>query len=115
MRCLLACLTCRWMPWLQVGGYLVNPASIPIWLRWLRYLSPMSFAFEAMFANEFRGQYYNFGVQGYEVCLYVRRASTACLCCRSIASLLLRTAYPMWAGQMLPDMHSASRAATSVP
>jgi hypothetical protein len=50
-----------------VGGYLVNPTSIPAWLRWLRYLSPLSFAFEALFGNEFRGQYYNFGVEGYEV------------------------------------------------
>jgi hypothetical protein len=29
-----------------VGGYLVNPMSIPAWLRWIRNLSPMSFAFE---------------------------------------------------------------------
>lgn len=32
--------------WVLIGGYLVNPASIPIWLRWVRNLSPLSFAFE---------------------------------------------------------------------
>lgn len=53
--------------WVLVGGYLVNPGSIPAWLRWLRWLSPLSFAFQAMYGNEFRGQYYDFGVEGYEV------------------------------------------------
>jgi hypothetical protein len=53
--------------WVLVGGYLVNPGSIPVWLRWLRWLSPLSFAFQAMYGNEFRGQYYDFGVEGYEV------------------------------------------------
>lgn len=53
---------CRWV---LVGGYLVNPNSIPVWLRWVRSLSPMSFAFEVLAANEMSGQYYNLDVKGF--------------------------------------------------
>ena len=45
--------------WVLVGGYLVNPSSIPAWLRWLRYASPLSYAFEVMAANEMGDQAYD--------------------------------------------------------
>jgi len=51
--------------WVLVGGYLVNPSSIPVWLRWVRYLSPMSYAFEAMASNEMADQLYAIKVEGF--------------------------------------------------
>ena len=48
-----------------IGGYLVNPASIPVWLRWVRCLSPMSFAFEVLAANEIGDQYFSIHVDGF--------------------------------------------------
>jgi hypothetical protein len=51
--------------WVLVGGYLVNPASIPAWLRWIRNLSPLSFAFEVMAANEMADQYFSIHVDGF--------------------------------------------------
>jgi ABC-type multidrug transport system permease subunit len=51
--------------WVLVGGYLVNPSSIPVWLRWVRYLSPMSYAFEVMASNEMADQLYAIKVDGF--------------------------------------------------
>jgi hypothetical protein len=51
--------------WVLVGGYLVNPMSIPAWLRWVRCLSPMSFAFEVLAANEMADQVYALRVAGF--------------------------------------------------
>ncbi|PNH08329.1 ABC transporter G family member 7 [Tetrabaena socialis] len=51
--------------WVLVGGYLVNPSSMPLALRWLRYTSPMSYAFEALFANQVKGTRFVFDVDGY--------------------------------------------------
>ena len=51
--------------WVLVGGYLVNPASIPLWLRWIRNLSPLSFAFEVLAANEMADQYFSIHVDGF--------------------------------------------------
>ncbi|KAI8468840.1 MAG: hypothetical protein J3K34DRAFT_459689 [Monoraphidium minutum] len=51
--------------WVLVGGYLVNPMSIPTWLRWIRTLSPMSFAFEVLAANEMADQTYSLKVSGF--------------------------------------------------
>ncbi|GBF94737.1 ATP-dependent permease [Raphidocelis subcapitata] len=51
--------------WVLVGGYLVNPMSIPGWLRWIRNLSPMSFAFEVLAANEMADQMYGLRVAGF--------------------------------------------------
>lgn len=42
--------------WVLVGGYLVNPKSIPLAVRWIRYLSPMSYALEVLAANEMGDQ-----------------------------------------------------------
>lgn len=48
--------------WVLVGGFLVNPASIPVWVRWLRYASPLSYGFEGLFSNEIRGLAFNIAV-----------------------------------------------------
>ncbi|KAI8475486.1 MAG: hypothetical protein J3K34DRAFT_483207 [Monoraphidium minutum] len=50
--------------WVLVGGYLVNPNSIPPWLRWVRSLSPMSFALEVLAANEMADQTYDIKIPG---------------------------------------------------
>ncbi|GBG00349.1 hypothetical protein Rsub_13081, partial [Raphidocelis subcapitata] len=51
--------------WVLVGGYLVNPKSIPAGLRWVRCLSPMSYALEVLAANEMGDQIYSLRVTGY--------------------------------------------------
>jgi hypothetical protein len=51
--------------WVLIGGYLVNPTSMPVWLRWVRWLCPMSYAFEAMASNELTGQVYALRVDGF--------------------------------------------------
>lgn len=69
----LPCLQPRYHPsppplpprWVLIGGYLVNPASIPGWLRWVRSLSPLSFAFEVLAANEVADQYFAIHVDGF--------------------------------------------------
>ncbi len=48
--------------WVLVGGYLVNPSSMPRALAWLRYTSPLSFAFEGLFANQVKGTHFLFNV-----------------------------------------------------
>lgn len=50
--------------YIMLGGVLVNTASIPAWLRWLCYLNPMSYALEAMTANEIAGQYFSLEFNG---------------------------------------------------
>jgi len=50
---------------LQLGGFLVNPESIPAWIAWVRYLSPMSYALEAMASNEMADDYYTISVDGF--------------------------------------------------
>lgn len=51
--------------WVMVGGFLVNPKSIPAALSWLRYISPLSYAFETLFANQVMGTHYTFAVSAY--------------------------------------------------
>jgi ABC-type multidrug transport system permease subunit len=51
--------------WVLIGGYLVNPSSIPRWLRWVRSLSPLSFAFEVLAANEMADQFFSIHVDGF--------------------------------------------------
>jgi ABC-type multidrug transport system permease subunit len=47
------------------SGFLLNFASIPVWLIWLRYLSFFSYAFEALTANELEGLQLELGVEGF--------------------------------------------------
>lgn len=44
--------------WVLLGGFLVNPDSIPAWLRWARYATPFTFANEALLTNEASGRLY---------------------------------------------------------
>eukprot|EP00918_Siedleckia_nematoides_P033426 GHVU01072557.1.p1 GENE.GHVU01072557.1~~GHVU01072557.1.p1 ORF type:complete len:480 (+),score=101.15 GHVU01072557.1:801-2240(+) len=41
---------------LTVGGYSANPMSMPIWLSWLSYLSPIFYSFEAMAIHLFHDE-----------------------------------------------------------
>ncbi|KAJ3414935.1 ATP-binding cassette sub- G member 1 [Chytridiales sp. JEL 0842] len=43
------------MPMMLFSGYFVNPQLIPIWLRWLKYLSPMKYAFEGAVKSQLEG------------------------------------------------------------
>ena len=40
---------------LMFSGYFLNDESIPVWLSWLKYLSFIRYAFQALVVNEFRG------------------------------------------------------------
>eukprot|EP00877_Chromochloris_zofingiensis_P006636 jgi/Chrzof1/2225/Cz11g07110.t1 len=51
--------------WVLVGGFLVSPQAIPVWIRWLRYCTPLSYAFEAMIGSELQGFSFTFKVAGY--------------------------------------------------
>lgn len=37
------------------SGYFLNESSIPIWVRWLKYISFIRYTFQALAVNEFRG------------------------------------------------------------
>jgi ABC-type multidrug transport system permease subunit len=47
------------MPLIQFGGFLVNAGTIPWYLRWFQYLSPVRYAMESITTNEFQGKTYN--------------------------------------------------------
>jgi len=40
------------LAWLLFGGFLVNAASIPAHIKWVRWLSPLSYAFEILATTE---------------------------------------------------------------
>jgi len=43
------------MPLMIFSGFFVNTATSPIWLRWIKYISPMKYSFVALIKNEFTG------------------------------------------------------------
>ena len=49
------------MPAIQFGGFLVNAGSIPWYLTWLQYLSPIRYTLEAIANNEFENRTYDLG------------------------------------------------------
>lgn len=46
------------MPMMLFGGLFANNESIPIWLRWFQYISPIKYCAEALLWNEFRNDPY---------------------------------------------------------
>mmetsp|Transcript_8051 Transcript_8051/g.7131 ORF Transcript_8051/g.7131 Transcript_8051/m.7131 type:complete len:102 (+) Transcript_8051:514-819(+) len=40
------------LPFLIFGGLLVNLNTVPVWIRWLGYISPIRFSAEALLRNE---------------------------------------------------------------
>lgn len=48
---------------LLVGGFFVNVASIPAWIRWLHYLSVFFYAYAALITNEVATLSLNFAVR----------------------------------------------------
>lgn len=85
--------------WVLIGGYLVNPNSIPVWLRWVRDLSPLSFAFEVLAANEMADQFFSIkvdglpsigGIKGDGACARARVCVCVCVCERRGPSRMLR-------------------------
>lgn len=49
------------------GGFLANKSVIPHVLRWITYLSPFRYAWEAMVINEFSNSYLTLGAPGVDV------------------------------------------------
>ena len=43
------------------GGFYINIESLPVWLRWVQYLSLMRWAFEGLSVNEFTGLEFDCG------------------------------------------------------
>lgn len=41
------------------SGYFLNESSIPIWVRWLKYISFIRYTFQGLSVNEFRGAKFN--------------------------------------------------------
>jgi len=57
---------------LLVGGFFVNAASMPVWISWLRFVSPFFYAYAALTVNEFSSLLLNFEVEGYTAVQNVR-------------------------------------------
>ena len=38
---------------LRTGGFFVQPSSIPVWLRWIRYVTYMRWSYVALVRNEY--------------------------------------------------------------
>ena len=57
---------------LLVGGFFVNPASMPDWISWLHYLSAFFYAYAALTINELSSLLLNFEVEGYAAVQNVR-------------------------------------------
>jgi len=47
------------MPFMLFGGFFMKIDLIPIWLRWLQYLSLFKYGFEALLTNEFHDTPYH--------------------------------------------------------
>jgi ABC-type multidrug transport system ATPase subunit len=43
------------LPLMIFSGFFINTASVPVYLMWIKYLSPMFYAFQAYCHNEFTG------------------------------------------------------------
>jgi len=43
------------IPLMIFGGFFANTANIPVWLAWIKWLSPMKYGFSASAQNEFEG------------------------------------------------------------
>lgn len=67
------------MPFVVFGGFMTNAGTIPDWINWLQYLSPVRYGFEALIYNEFEDRtdipqsrnpitFLNFNL-GYGVCM----------------------------------------------
>ena len=41
------------LPMSLFGGYISNTSTIPSWINWFQYISPIRYAFECMVHNEF--------------------------------------------------------------
>ena len=59
------CMTFILLQWAIFGGFLSNTAAMPVALGWLRWLSVVFYAFEAMLSNELHGLSLNFDVSGF--------------------------------------------------
>jgi ATP-binding cassette, subfamily G (WHITE), eye pigment precursor transporter len=51
------------MPFMLFGGFYSNLRSMPAWLGWLQWVSPIKYALEAMVFNEYKEG----SAQGYDI------------------------------------------------
>lgn len=63
-------------------GFVIPPVDIPPWIKWLSYLNPLNYAFEAMMINEFRNRTFTCSSfvpagPGYETAAGLTRSCTA--------------------------------------
>ena len=42
------------LPSMLFAGFMNNVMSIPVWIRWIQYISPFRYSMEAMFRNQYR-------------------------------------------------------------
>jgi len=47
------------LPFIIFGGLFANTSSLPIWIRWLQWASPLKYAYTALMQNEFNGVTFN--------------------------------------------------------
>merc|ERR1711979_117825 len=43
------------LPLVMFSGFVLNPDSIPVYLKWVEWISPSKYAFAALAQNEFEG------------------------------------------------------------
>lgn len=51
----LAVLPLLLLPLMMFSGLIINIGSIPIYFRWIKYISPMKYGYEALMKNEYIG------------------------------------------------------------
>lgn len=51
----LAVLPLLLLPLMMFSGLIINIGSIPIYFRWIKYISPMKYGYEALMKNEYLG------------------------------------------------------------
>jgi len=49
------------IPFMIFGGFFINISNIPVWLRWIQYLSLFKWSFQAFATNEFHDTVYTCG------------------------------------------------------
>lgn len=62
------------LPLAIFAGFFANSKQFYVWIGWIKYISPMKYAFEALATNEFTGRPYSFGdpidVLGFDIGLW---------------------------------------------
>lgn len=49
------------IPLMVMGGFFVNTNTIPVWLKWIEYISMFKYGFQAACINEFTKETFDCG------------------------------------------------------